>query len=112
MPTQALLPLGGFKSVIQCICAHHVVCTLSTKQMVVHDAGSIAANFSGAITWLAGLGVREWGKLGIHMAVGLAIWTPVISLVWYICWSLDNCQTEALRLLYASYVLLLLLHLL
>ena len=73
--------------------------------MVVHDAGNIAANFSGAITWLAGLGVREWGKLGIHVAVGLAIWASVISLVWYICWSLHNCHTEALHLLYVSYVL-------
>ena len=80
--------------------------------MVVHDASSIAANFSGIITWLARLGVRDWGKLGIYMAVGLAIWAPVISLVWYACWSLDNCQTEALHLLYASYVLPLQLHLL
>ena len=80
--------------------------------MVVHDASSVATNFSGTITWLAGLGVREWSNLGIHMAVGIAIWAPVISLVWYVCWSLDNCQTEALHLLYASYVLPLLLHLL
>ena len=78
--------------------------------MVVHYASSVAANFSGAMTWLAGLGVREWGKLGIHMAVGLAIWSPAINLVWHVCWSLDNCQTEPLHLLYASYVLLLLLH--
>ena len=80
--------------------------------MVVHDVSSITADFSGAITWLAVLGVWDWGKLEIHMAVGLAIWAPVISLVWYICWSLDNCQIEALHLLYASYVLPLLLHLL
>ena len=30
-------------------------------------------NFSGTITWLAGLDVRDWGKLEIHIAVGLAI---------------------------------------
>ena len=80
--------------------------------MVVHNTGSIAANFSGASTWLVGLGVREWAKLWIHMAVGLAMWALIISLVWYVCWSLDNCQTEALHLQYAPYVLLLLLHLL
>ena len=78
--------------------------------MVVHNASSIATNFSGAITRLAGLGIREWSKLGIHMAVALAIWAQVINLVWYVCWFSDNCQTEALRLLYVSYVLLLLLH--
>ena len=43
------------------------------------------------------------------MAVGF---TPVISLVWYVYWSLDNYYTEALHLLYASYVLLLLLYIL
>ena len=67
---------------------------------------------SGTITWLVGLGIRERGKLAIHMAMGLAIWAPVFSLGWYICWSLDNCQMEALNLLYASYALPLLLHLL
>ena len=78
--------------------------------MVVHNASSVATNFSGAITWLAGLGIQEWGKLGIHMIVGLAIWAPITSLVWYICWSLDNCQMEALKVRYGSYVLSLLLH--
>ena len=80
--------------------------------MVVHNASSITANFSGAITWFVGQVAWDWGKLGIHMSMGLTIWAPVISLVRYACWSLDNCQTEALHLLYASYVLLLQLHLL
>ena len=91
------------------MCAHHEVCTLGTEYVVAHNAGSIVASFSGAITWLAGLSVQDWGRLGIHMAVGSVIWALVISLVWYVCWSSDNCQTEALNLLYASYVLPLLL---
>ena len=44
------------------------------------------------------------------MDVVLAVWAPIISPVWYVCWSLDSCQMEALKLLYASYVLSLLLH--
>ena len=80
------------------------------ERLLVHDAHSIAASSSRAKTWLVELVVREWGKLGVHMAGGLAIWAPITSRVWYVCWSLDNCQTETLKLLYASYVLTLLLH--
>ena len=85
------------------VCLYNAyVLSMKYAHLAVHNAHSITANSSGANTWLVGLGVQEWGKLRIHMAVGLAIWAPVISLVWYVCWSLDNCQTEALTLLYAS----------
>ena len=70
--------------------------TSSAELLVVHDVHSIAASSYGAKTWLIGMSVREWGKLGVHMAVGLAIWAPITGFVWYVYWSLDNCQTEAL----------------